>query len=52
MAVEKTAQRGALCSVFLTKYFSGDQQMKTEMDRACGTYGGEERCMQGFSGET
>ena len=22
------------------------------MDRACGTYGREERCVQGFSGET
>jgi hypothetical protein len=25
---------------------------KTEMGRTCGTYGGEERCIQGFSGET
>jgi hypothetical protein len=25
---------------------------KTEMGRICGTYGGEERCIQGFSGET
>jgi hypothetical protein len=24
---------------------------KTEMGRACGTYGEEERCIQGFSGE-
>jgi hypothetical protein len=23
-----------------------------EMGRTCGTYGGEERCIQGFSGET
>jgi hypothetical protein len=22
------------------------------MGRTCGTYGGEERCIQGFSGET
>jgi hypothetical protein len=36
----------------LTKYHSGDQVKKTEMDRTCGTYGGEERCIQGFSGET
>jgi hypothetical protein len=26
--------------------------MKTEMGRTCDTYGGEERCIQGFSGET
>jgi hypothetical protein len=26
--------------------------LKTEMGRTCGTYGGEERCIQGFSGET
>jgi hypothetical protein len=25
---------------------------KTEMGRTCGMYGGEERCIQGFSGET
>jgi hypothetical protein len=25
---------------------------KTEMGRTCGTYGGEERCIQGFSGKT
>jgi hypothetical protein len=31
---------------------SGDQVKKTEMGRTCGTYGGEERCIQGFSGET
>jgi hypothetical protein len=37
--VEKTAQQGALCSVFLTKYHSGDQVKKTEMGRTCGTYG-------------
>jgi hypothetical protein len=31
--------------------FLGDQ-IKNEMGRACGTYGGEERCIQGFGGET
>jgi hypothetical protein len=41
-----------LCSVLLTKYHSGDQVKKTEMGRTCGTYGGEERCIKGFSGET
>jgi hypothetical protein len=33
-------------------YHSGDQVKKTEMGRTCGTYGGEERCILGFSGET
>jgi hypothetical protein len=28
----------------------GDQFKSTEMGRTCGTYGGEERCIQGFSG--
>jgi hypothetical protein len=25
---------------------------ETEMGRTCGTYGGEESCIQGFGGET
>ena len=33
-------------------YHSGDQVKKNEMGRTCGTYGGEERFIQGFSGET
>jgi hypothetical protein len=37
--------------VFLTKYYSGDQ-MKNEVGRSCGTYGGRKRCIQGFVGET
>jgi hypothetical protein len=36
----------------LTKYHSSDQIKKTEMGRTYGTYGEEERCTQGFSGET
>jgi hypothetical protein len=36
----------------LTKYHSGDQVKKTDMGRACSTCGGEERCPDGFSGET
>jgi len=35
----------------LTKYYSGDQIEKNEMGGACGMYGGEERCIQGFGGE-
>jgi hypothetical protein len=33
-------------------YFSGYQIKKTETDRACSTYGGEERCIQGFDAKT
>jgi hypothetical protein len=38
--------------ILLTKYFSGDQIKKNEMGGAHGTYGGEERHIQGFGGET
>jgi hypothetical protein len=34
------------------KYHSCDQAKKTEMGRTCDTYGGDERCIQGVSGET
>jgi len=37
--------------VFLPRYYSGDHIKKNEMSRAFGTYGGEERCVQGFVGE-
>ena len=50
--MEKTTERGALCSVLLTRYYSGDQIETTEMDRACNTYGDEERCIQRFGRET
>jgi hypothetical protein len=33
-------------------YHSGDQDKKNEMGRTCGTYGGEERCLQGFNRKT
>jgi hypothetical protein len=33
-------------------YTSGDQSKKDEMGRACGTQGGEEKCIQSFDGET
>jgi hypothetical protein len=32
--------------------FSSDKIEKNEVGGACSTYGGEERCMQGFDGET
>ena len=37
-------------SVLLTKYYSGDQ-IKNEMGRACGMYGGQDKCIQGFGGD-
>ena len=36
----------------LTKYYSGDQTKKNEMDGICSTYGGEEIFIQCFGGET
>jgi hypothetical protein len=36
----------------LTQYCSGDKIEKNEMDGACSTYGGDERRIQGFGGET
>jgi hypothetical protein len=40
-----------LHALYSSKYHSGDEVKKTEMGRTCGTYVGEERCIQGFSGE-
>jgi hypothetical protein len=50
--VEKTAQQGALCSVLLTKYHLCNQVKKTEMGSIHSMYGGEERHIRGFNGET
>jgi hypothetical protein len=36
----------------LTRYCSGDQIEKNEMGGSRSTYGGEDRCIQGFGGET
>jgi hypothetical protein len=38
--------------LLLTKYYLGDQIKKKEIGGACSTYGREERCIQGFGGET
>ena len=46
--MEKTTYRGALRSVLLTKYHSGDETKKTEMDREWSTYGEEKWCTLGF----
>jgi hypothetical protein len=37
-------------SVLLTQYFLVDEIEKNEMGGECGTYDGEERRIQGFSG--
>jgi hypothetical protein len=36
----------------ISKYYSGNQIEKNEMDGACSTYGGKERCIQDFGEET
>jgi hypothetical protein len=36
----------------LPKYCSGDKIEKNEMGGACSAYGGKERNIQGFGGET
>jgi hypothetical protein len=48
--VKKNILRGALWSVLLAKYYSVDQ-IKEVMGKACGMYGRQERCTQGFGGE-
>ena len=45
------SQQAAFCFVLLTKYNSGYEIKKNGCGRACSTYGGEERCLQGFNGE-
>ena len=50
--VEKDAQGGAEWPVLLTQYYSGDKIEMNEMGGSCSAYGGEERRVQGFGGET
>ena len=38
--------------MLLTQYCSGDQIEKDEMGGECSTYGGEQKCVQGFGVET
>jgi hypothetical protein len=47
---EKVKSFKYLC-VILTQYCAGGKIKKNEMGRACGAYGGGERCAQGFGGE-
>jgi hypothetical protein len=37
-----------LHNVFFTRYSSGDRIKKEQTGRACGTYGEEEKYLQGF----
>jgi hypothetical protein len=39
-------------SLVLIKYSSGDQIKKNRPGGTCSKHGGEERCIQGFGGET
>ena len=50
--MEKTEWRGTLIPALLLKYYLGYEIKKNEMGGACGTYGTQERCIQGFVGET
>jgi hypothetical protein len=38
--------------VLALEYRAGDKIEKNDMGGACSTYGGRERCVQGFGGET
>jgi hypothetical protein len=48
---KKLTLRSLLIYIF-AQYCSGDKIEKNEMGGACSTYGGEERLIQGFGGET
>jgi hypothetical protein len=37
-------------AVLFTKYYSGDEIMKDEMDRACSIHGGDDVCMKFWFG--
>lgn len=50
--LEGTACSTALRTVHLTRSYCGGQTRKNEVFRACGTYGEEGRCVEGFGGET
>jgi len=48
----RTPHDEELYDVFLTKYYSGDQIRKNWMGGGCSRYWREERCVEGFRGET
>jgi hypothetical protein len=41
-----------LYAVIPHRYFSSDQTKNCELGGTCSSYGEEERCIQGFGGET
>jgi hypothetical protein len=41
-----------IISVLLHKCYSGDQNKTNDLGETCGTYGRQERCIEGFFGET
>ena len=43
---------GDLFEVLYRYYCAGDKIKKNEVGGACSAYGGGERCVQGFNGET
>jgi hypothetical protein len=45
-------QLGTSYLVILSKYYMGGEIKKNEMGGACGTYGRQEKCLQGFGKET
>jgi hypothetical protein len=49
---EVTGEMRALCSVTVTKYYSGDQTKNNKMGSACSTYEIEEKYIQDFRQET
>ena len=49
---KKTISWGAWRYVLLIKYYLSDQIEKNGMDGTYSTYGGEERCIQGFGRDT
>ena len=50
--MEKTTEREALRFVLLTTNYSADEIKNNEIGGACGTYEGEDRCLQCFGGES
>ena len=43
---------GTVVKILLTKYYWGDEINKNGLDGACSMYGRQERCVQGFGGQT
>jgi hypothetical protein len=39
-------------NIRITKYYSGGQIEKSELDEACSTYGAKEKCIHDFGRET